>query len=58
MNTRVTSILEITNLKNRIIYDDGKNRRPESLNIDYSIVNHTIEEWRSKSKIFLSRALS
>lgn len=58
MNTRVTSILEITNLQNRIYNDDGKNRRPESLNIDYSIVNHTIEEWRSKSKIFLSRALS
>lgn len=58
MNTRVMSILEITNLKSRIIYDDGKNRKPESLNIDYSTVNQTIEKWRNKSKTFLSKALS
>ena len=58
MNSRVLSILKITGLENRIIYDDGKNRLPESINVDYTKINNIINTWREKSKKFLITALS
>lgn len=58
MNTRVMSILEITQLKDRIIYDNGSRQMPTSLQIDYLPVNKIIEEWRNKSIEFLQKALS
>ena len=58
MNSRVMSILEITRLKDRIIYDDGKNRMPDSLIIDYQEVNKIMNEWRKKSIDFIKKALS
>ncbi len=57
MNSRVMSILEITGLKDRIIYDDGEKRLPSSLSIDYEPVNKVIEEWRNKSLSFIRKSL-
>ena len=57
MNSRALSILEITGLKDRIIYDDGKNRLPESLSVDYSKVNPVIEKWREKSTKYINDSL-
>lgn len=57
MNSRVLSILEITGLMDRIIYDDGKNRMPESLTIDYTPVNKIINDWRDKSLCFIHNSL-
>lgn len=56
-NTRVLSILEITHLKERIIYDDS-NALPSSLDINFSPVNSIIEEWRNKSLNFLINSLA
>ena len=58
MNSRVLSILKITGLENRIIYDDGKNHIPQSIHINYSAVNDIIDDWRKKSVCFLETALS
>lgn len=57
MNSRVLSILEITKLTDRIIYDDGKNTMPQNLSIDYTPVNQIIEEWRTKSINFIHKSL-
>ena len=57
MNSRVMSILEITGLKDRIIYDDGKGRLPETLSVDYEPVNKIISEWREKSLSFIKKSL-
>ncbi len=56
MNSRVLSLLEITGLKNRIIYD-GTKKMPQSLTVDYSPVNKTLSEWRNKSLEFINNAL-
>lgn len=58
MNTRVMSILEITQLKDRIIFDDGSNNMPSSLHIDFSNVNKIIQEWKYNSIQFLQKALA
>ena len=57
MNSRVLSILEITNLKERIIYDDGTNKMPKNLSIKYAPVNDIINEWRVKSRNFITSSL-
>ena len=40
MNSRVLSILKITNLESRIVYDslDGKNMMPHTLSVDFAPV--------------------
>lgn len=58
MNSRVMSILTITGLQNRIIYDDGSRLEPQSLDIDFSPVNEIIENWRTKSVDYIHKALS
>lgn len=58
MNSRVLSILEITNLKDRIIYDDGSKAIPQNLNIDYQEVNKTINKWRKKSEDFITTSIN
>lgn len=58
MNSRVLSILTITNLKNRIIYDDGSETEPESYFVDYVPVNKIINEWRQKSISFITSSLN
>lgn len=57
MNSRALSILEITGLKNRLIYDDGSNQLPESLNVDYAKVNSIIDDWRKKSVDYIHNSL-
>jgi len=57
MNSRVLSILEITQLTNRIIYDDGENIMPKDLTIDFRSVNQIIEQWRKKSIDFIHKSL-
>lgn len=58
MNSWVMSILTITQLQDRIIYDDGSNLKPQSLNIDFKLVNDIIETWRTKSINYINKALS
>lgn len=57
MNSRALSILEITKLKNRIIWDNGKKVFPESLVVDFTIANSIVEEEKKKSLCFLTNAL-
>ena len=57
MNSRALSILEITGLKDRIIYDDGSNLLPETLTVDYERVNPIIDEWRKKSENYIHESL-
>ena len=57
MNSRALSILEITGLTDRIIYDDGKKLMPKTLRINYNKVNPIIEEWRSKSIDYIHDSL-
>ncbi|MBQ8361085.1 MAG: polysaccharide pyruvyl transferase family protein [Bacteroidaceae bacterium] len=58
MNSRVMSILTITGLQNRIIYDDDSHLEPQSLDVDFSPVNKIIENWRTKSVDYIHKALS
>lgn len=57
MNSRALSILEITRLKERIIYDDGSNQLPKTLVVDYDKVNPIIEAWREKSINYIHESL-
>lgn len=57
MNSRALSILEITGLKERIIYDDGSNQLPHSLYVDFDRVNPIIDEWRKKSESYIHESL-
>ena len=57
MNSRVLSILEITQLTSRVIYDDGDNIMPKDLTIDFRPVNQIIERWRKKSIDFIHKSL-
>lgn len=58
MNSRVLSILKITNLEDRIIYDNKRALPvPEKLYIDFSSVNSTLEAWRKKSFEFINHSL-
>ena len=58
MNSRVLSILEITNLKDRIIYDNGKELKPHSLTVDYAPVNDIINAWRKKSIDYIHNSIN
>ena len=57
MNSRALSILEITNLKDRIIYENNANLMPQSLSVDYDKVNNIIKEWRNISWNYIYSAL-
>lgn len=58
MNSRVLSILKITKLESRILYDRGDREVPGSLIVDFSHVNQIISDWRLKSINFLINSLS
>ena len=58
MNSRALSILKITRLENRLIYDNGENLLPNDLHVDYTKVNRIIEEWREKSLNYLNTVLT
>lgn len=57
MNSRALSILEITGLKDRIIYDDGSNQLPKTLTVDYNRVNPIVDDWRKKSENYIRESL-
>ena len=57
MNSRALSILKIAGLEDRILYDDGKNKMPSSLTINFNRVNDEIELWRLKSIQYLIDSL-
>lgn len=58
MNSRALSILKITGLESRLIYDNGEDLIPKNLRVDYAEVNRRINEWREKSLAFLDMALN
>ena len=59
MNSRVLSILKITNLENRIVYDSNDDcERERVLELDFTPVNKIINQWREKSLQFLSHSLN
>ena len=59
MNSRVLSILKITQLESRIAYDEfNEISIPKELDIDYTPVNHILEEWRRKSIQFINNSLN
>jgi hypothetical protein len=60
MNSRVLSILKITNLESRVMFDsfDDKNMMPESIEVDFNNVNKILTEWREKSINYLVKALN
>ncbi|MBR4920424.1 MAG: polysaccharide pyruvyl transferase family protein [Prevotella sp.] len=58
MNSRVLSILKITGLESRIVYDELKDLEiPKQLEIDFESVNSVLNEWKKKSIGFLETAL-
>lgn len=57
INSRALSILKLTNTENRLIYDDGSNKLPETLNVDFEHVNSVLNEWRQVSVSFLKNNL-
>lgn len=58
MNGRVKSLLRLTGLiESRVIYDDGNDRIPTELNVDFSEVNRIIDAQRLHSIDYLKTAL-
>ena len=55
INSRAISLLEICQLKERIIYDDGKNRLPQNLCVDFTKSNEILSAWRDSSIDYLVR---
>lgn len=58
MNSRVLSILKITGLENRIVYDTKEDcGKTHNLEVDFGPVNEIVGEWKTKSLLFLQKAL-
>ena len=58
MNSRVLSILKITNLEHRIVYDTLEgDLHPKSIDVDFKECNNILGEWKQKSLNFLLNAL-
>lgn len=53
LNSRALSILKLTNTMDRLIYDDGTNRFPNKLEMDFAPINQIIDEWRLKSLSYI-----
>lgn len=59
MNSRVLSILKITNLESRIVYDTFEGNDIQiSTKVDFTNSNKILEEWRRKSLDFLIKAIN
>ena len=58
LNSRVDTILTKLKLKDRLYIDDGRNFDQTALQIDYSIVNQRLNEWRKESMNFLINAIN
>ena len=57
-NSRLDSLLEIVNLKERILNGNEEVKNVLKMNIDYVDVERKLEKFRNKSKEFLKKALS
>lgn len=58
LNSRVLSILKITNLDSRIVYDTlTGDLFPKSISVDFTECNQILREWKDKSMKFLQEAL-
>ena len=53
LNSRALSMLRLTNTMDRLIYDNGDNIYPSTLSMNFSSINHIIDEWRKKSLGFV-----
>lgn len=53
LNSRALSLLRLSDTMDRLIYDDGSNKEPMSLHMDFSSINKTIDDWRKKSFDFI-----
>lgn len=53
LNSRALSILKLTNTMDRLIYDDGTDKIPTNLDMEFTPVNQIIDEWRQKSLSFI-----
>lgn len=58
INSRALSILKLTGTESRLIYDDGTNKEPVSLDVDFVPVNKIIDGNRAKSLKFLKDNLA
>lgn len=54
LNCRALSIMNLTNTMDRLIYDDGSNNFPSSLEMDYHPINKIIDDMRTKSMQYIS----
>ena len=57
MNSRALSILELTNTMDRLIFDNGDNREPDRLDVDFTPVNAIINDWRANSLFFINKEI-
>lgn len=58
INSRALSILKLTGTESRLIYDDGSNKAPDTLNLDFAPINKVIERERKSSLEFLISSLT
>lgn len=58
INSRALSILKLTGTESRLIYDNGENKEPDTLNIDFTPINKIIERNREKSLRFIKENLA
>lgn len=58
INSRALSILKLTGTESRLIYDDGTNKEPISLDVDFESINIIIDDNRVKSLNFLKDNLT
>lgn len=57
LNSRALSILELVGLKDRVLYDDGKENLPKNLNINFEHSNKILENYKYRSLEFLKTNL-
>lgn len=58
INSRALSILKLTGTESRLIYDNGENKEPNTLEVDFAPINKIIEENRRKSLKFIKENLA
>lgn len=58
INSRALSILKLTGTESRLIYDNGENKEPDTLDIDFTPINIIIEKNREKSLKFIKENLA
>ena len=56
-NERALSLLRMTNTMDRLIYDDGNNKVPNDLKIDFESIMKKINNWRDLSVDFIKKEI-